>query len=271
MSERLKPLIQRSVLEIGEYDYHSRKEMEQLDRSLPTYIMSYQKSGEALLRIYGKEYKIKPGNAIFIPPNVVHDHIKTSKEDAVFLWWHFNFRTSFNIDVLSLLKLPVVVHMKNIQDFEEKFINYLDEIKNEKSIADIIFKNAKAMEVLACILDSFLQSEKTKIASDVSPVFFDILDDISMEPRADMSLSKLGARYHMNPTYISNKFKDYFGISPIYLLRQILIEKAKEYLISSSMSISEIGEELGFSEHAVFTRFFTEKCGVSPSCFRSTF
>ena len=92
----------------------------------------------------------------------------------------------------------------------------------------------------------------------------DIFDDISQRPTAGMNLKTLAEKYHMNPTYISNKFKEYFGISPIFLQRNMLFEKAKDYLLSSAMNINEISEELGFSEHAVFTRFFTEKAGISP-------
>ena len=42
------------------------------------------------------------------------------------------------------------------------------------------------------------------------------------------------------------------------------------YLVSSGMSIGEIADELHFSDHAVFTRFFTEKAGISPKKYRNT-
>lgn len=54
MSDRLKPLIQRAVLDIVEYDYQTRTEMVQLDRRMPFCVMSYLKRGEALLRIRAK-------------------------------------------------------------------------------------------------------------------------------------------------------------------------------------------------------------------------
>ncbi len=271
MDERLNPIIQRSVLEIINYGYHIRTEMEQLNRKMPFYVMSYLKSGEALLRIFGKDYLIKAGDAILIPPNVVHDHIKTSKEDAIFLWWHFNFRPTWNIDVLALFRFPVLVYMKNAVDFEKKFIEYLDAIKNEKTISDIIFRNAKALEVLASIMDSFVQSEKTKVTPEVPAVFLNILNEVSNAQTSSLSLSVLSEKYHMNPTYISNKFKEYFGISPIFLHREMLVDKAKEYLRSSTRNVNEISEELGFTEHAIFTRFFTDKVGVSPTKFRNDY
>lgn len=269
MSEWLKPLIQRAFLEIVDYDYQIRTEMTQLGRKLPCCVMSYLKKGEAVLRVQGKEYHCKAGDAIFLPPYVEHDHIKTSREEAVFLWWHFNFRTAYNVDVLNLLKLPYQVHMENYAEFEKKFFCYMKAIENEKTIADMIYKNAKALEVLSCVFDSFLHSQKTQMAPGIPSVFINIFNDISGKPRADMTLKELGEKYHMNPTYISNKFKEYFGISPIVLLRNMLFESAKDYLISSPKSINEIACDLQFSDHAVFTRFFTERAGISPKKYRN--
>lgn len=47
--------------------------------------MSYLKKGEALLRVDCAEYYCTAGDAIFVPPHVVHDHIKTSRQEAEFL------------------------------------------------------------------------------------------------------------------------------------------------------------------------------------------
>lgn len=182
MGEWLKPLIQRAYLEIVEYDYQIRTEMIQMNRELPYCVMSYLKRGEALLRVQGQEYYCKKGDAIFLPHHVMHDHIKTSKEEAVFLWWHFNFRTAYNMDVLSLLKLPYRVRMENSADFENRFFEYMEAIRNEKTIADMIYKNAKALEVLASLFDSFLHSEKTQMAPDIPGNFIEIFNDISGEP-----------------------------------------------------------------------------------------
>lgn len=146
MSERLRPLIQRAVLDIVEYDYQTRTEMVQLNRQMPFCVMSYLKRGEALLRIQDREYCCRDGDAIFVPPNVIHDHVKMSREESEFLWWHFNFRTAYNIDVLSLLKLPYKVHMENSSEFEQKFFGYMEAIQNEKTIADMIYKKQERLK-----------------------------------------------------------------------------------------------------------------------------
>ena len=174
------------------------------------------------------------------------------------------------MDILSLLKLPYRVHIKNHEVFEKLFFDYLEAIQNEKTIADMVYKNAKALEILACLFDGFMNSKRAEIAPNIPKNFINIFNDISGQPRADMTLKKLGEKYHMNPTYISNKFKEYFGVSPIVLQRDMLFEVAKNYLVSSAMSINEIADELKFSDHAVFTRFFSERAGMSPKRYRHT-
>lgn len=270
MTVRLKPLIQRAVLDVHEFGYHTRTELNHLARTKPFYIMSYLKEGEALLRIDGKEYFTKAGSVVLIPPFVEHDHIKITNEESTFLWWHFNFVTPWNIDILRFLNLPVVTYIENSERFEKTFIEYLEAIDQSDTLPDFIYKNAKGLEVLASLFENVMSSEYTSLRNDIPDVFFDVMDDILTEPTASKSLTAIAAKYHMNPSYLSSRFKEYFGISPIFLHRELLAERAKELLITSSLNIGEIAEKLGFSDVAVFTRFFSERTGISPSKYRNT-
>jgi AraC family transcriptional activator of pobA len=48
-----------------------------------------------------------------------------------------------------------------------------------------------------------------------------------------------------------------------------LVEKAKELLLGSQASVSEIAYSLGFEHLSHFTRFFKNKTGHTPRNFRS--
>ena len=90
-----------------------------------------------------------------MPPNIKHDHVKTSKEETEFLWWHFNFRTAYNIDVLSFVKLPYKVHMENSSEFEQKFLTIWKPYRMKRRSTDMIYKNAKALEFWHVSLTAF--------------------------------------------------------------------------------------------------------------------
>jgi AraC-like DNA-binding protein len=60
---------------------------------------------------------------------------------------------------------------------------------------------------------------------------------------------------------ISNK-----SISDIIETRKLI--EARQLLIDTDKSVSEIGFELGYSEKSYFTRVFHAKTGLTPSRFR---
>jgi AraC family transcriptional activator of pobA len=57
--------------------------------------------------------------------------------------------------------------------------------------------------------------------------------------------------------------------SPMQLVHARILLEAKRQLLYTSMTVSEIAYGLGFDDPAYFTRFFSQRTGVSPRAFRS--
>ena len=53
------------------------------------------------------------------------------------------------------------------------------------------------------------------------------------------------------------------------LIHDRLVQEARRLLRFSAIPVSEIGYQLGFTDPAYFSRFFTRHAGVPPSEFRS--
>jgi mannose-6-phosphate isomerase-like protein (cupin superfamily) len=70
-----------------------------------------------------------------------------------------------------------------------------------------------------------------------------------------------------DPTYDSlrHRFQKCFGVSPRGLLVRLRMDRAKELLRTSNLSIKEIAQELGYSQQHEFTRAFSRFAGKSPS------
>jgi len=58
------------------------------------------------------------------------------------------------------------------------------------------------------------------------------------------------------------------GGPPTHIVHERLVLEAKRTLLYTSLSIAETAYELGFSDPAYFSRFFSERVGVSPAEFR---
>ena len=76
---------------------------------------------------------------------------------------------------------------------------------------------------------------------------------------------------HLSPSYLGSLLKSLTGQSTQQHIHDKLIEKAKERLSASELSISEIAYELGFEHHQSFSKFFKAKTKHSPLEFRKSF
>ena len=63
-------------------------------------------------------------------------------------------------------------------------------------------------------------------------------------------------------------FKNYTGLSPGQYYLQLKIEKAKNLLISSDLSVKQISNELNFESNFYFSKIFKEKTGLRPTEYR---
>lgn len=87
------------------------------------------------------------------------------------------------------------------------------------------------------------------------------MDDISVEGLAD--------QFQISPNYFSRIFRQTFHISCKEYITTIRVEKAKEYLASSIMTVSDIGNMVGYSDPNYFTKVFRKKVGMTPKEYRN--
>lgn len=76
---------------------------------------------------------------------------------------------------------------------------------------------------------------------------------------------------HLSPNYLSDMLRVQTGQTTQQHIQNRLIEKAKELLSSTSMSVSEIAYQLGFEHSQSFHRLFKNRTSVSPLEFRQSF
>ncbi|MDO7744354.1 MAG: helix-turn-helix domain-containing protein, partial [Pedobacter sp.] len=71
--------------------------------------------------------------------------------------------------------------------------------------------------------------------------------------------------------YLSRLLKELTGFSTAQHIQNKIIEKAKERLSTSDLSVSEIAYELGFEHSQSFSKMFKLNTNLSPLEFRSSF
>ena len=81
----------------------------------------------------------------------------------------------------------------------------------------------------------------------------------------------LADNLHLSPSYLSDMLRALTGQNAQQHIHDKLIEKAKEKLSTTTLSVSEIAYTLGFEHPQSFSKLFKTKTNFSPLGFRQTF
>lgn len=267
-------LISNAKLEIYEFSVDRRETYTVENRYFPFYVMSYIKEGGASAILDGKLYDTPAGHLILIPSYTRHSHfIPEGRGPTTFLWWHFNIAVG-GLDLMKLIQLPITLQIENSRTFEDMFYSYMEFDTQMPSLPSIIYRRAKEYEIMAFLFENILQHSDNQSArmDDIPEVFFNMMTDIIEHPERNASLEELSNRYYLNATYISNRFKKLFGITPIRLHNQVVINHAKTVLRENeSCSVGDLAQRMGFRDVSNFTHFFTVREGCSPTDYRRKF
>lgn len=274
MFDRWRWIINNAVLNVVSSDIHVHgDDFHTFNRLYPFHVMSYIKEGYAEATVGDNLYPHKSGQLLLIPPQVRHDHyIPNSGVKTTFLWWHFTLTIGGAVDILRFLNPSAVIDVSNAIGFETAFTQYMVLERHSTSVPSIIMKRAKGLEVIAYLMESLLENhqDQSRVLSRIPDTFFEIFKRIVDKPEEQISLSDMSKQYFMNATYISNRFKELFGITPIKLKHDLLTERAKGLILSNNYPLSEIARELGFPNQSSFCRFFTTNAGLPPGRYRQS-
>lgn len=112
--------------------------------------------------------------------------------------------------------------------------------------------------------------DATKSARDDIDIMILNLDTfIKNHIMQEITLDMLADEVHFNKTYFVKRFKDIWGVTPMKYVNNIRLARAREKLLFSSQSISEIALKTGFRSAHYFSRKFKEYYGTSPQNYRT--
>ena len=84
----------------------------------------------------------------------------------------------------------------------------------------------------------------------------------------DVSLNELAAVAGTSRTIFIKRFKETFGQTPHQHVMKVRIQRAQQLLSTSSVPMSQISFECGFSDQAHFSARFRHATGLTPSAYR---
>jgi two-component system, response regulator YesN len=84
----------------------------------------------------------------------------------------------------------------------------------------------------------------------------------------DLSIETTAQHLGISSSYFCALFKNHFGITFVEHVTRQRVESAKQLLDSTEISITRIGQSLGYQERRYFTKVFQKYTGMTPSEYR---
>jgi AraC-like DNA-binding protein len=134
------------------------------------------------------------------------------------------------------------------------------------------------LEVLLAYGDRFYQRQfitrkmaNHQILDKLNDLLDEYFDSDKMGQDALPTVTFVAGQLNVSPHYLSGLLRSLTGLNTQQHIHLKLIDKAKELLSTTSMTVSEISYALGFEQIQSFSKLFKTKTNVSPIEFRQSF
>lgn len=115
---------------------------------------------------------------------------------------------------------------------------------------------------------SLTETYNEKLVSQVKALLLQYRDELSLNDRPGKLSAFITGGMQMSFSHISRIFSQLEGITIEKYLLLLRMERAKELLIQTELSASEIGDRLGYSSPQSFTTQFGKETGKTPGGYR---
>ncbi|MBL4676344.1 MAG: helix-turn-helix transcriptional regulator [Mucilaginibacter sp.] len=255
---------------------------------LSFYKISYRTQLSGKVR-YGQDYyDFDEGGLLFAAPNQVIGSNEPEMESQCslytllihpdFLWGQplakkikqygfFSYTANETLHLSEKEKETIINIFKNIKDELESRIDDFSQ--------DVIFSQ---IELLLNYANRFYKRQfitRQAVNNTLLQKLEEILDDHFNNERTLSdglpSVQHLADQLNLSPSYLSDMLRSLTGQNAQQHIHNKLIEKAKEKLTTTNLSVSEVAYALGFEHPLSFSKLFKTKTNLSPVEFRQTF
>lgn len=244
------------------------------DHNIQVTKIFYILKGSGHLIVEGEHYFLESGNFYIVPEGHLHSFYITDDNIIEKYWFHVNVKTD-SADLFNILNVPVCVTAANTKKATEICKNLSDCIYrmqscNANQIPISLMLNEKStLAILIEYIFNCFEEDTQKSQQSLSKDFAVIINYIDRNLCTDIKIEKLAELVNMHPNYFVSKFKKIYSQTPHQMILNKKIEKAKELLVFTKLSISHIANYLGYNDIYYFSAQFKKITHLSPSKYRA--
>ena len=281
------PLI--SIIDYADLKFSEEEKGQKLSAIFDFYSVSVKRNLSGKLQYGQQYYDFDEGVMSFISPNQVFG-IEVLKEENVnqsgwilmihpdFLWntalaktikKYEYFDYSVN-EALFLSEKEEITINGIVENIKQEYLSNIDKFSQDIIISQI--------ETLLNYAERFYQRQfitrkigNHQILDRLEKLLSNYFNSVEISTKGLPTVQYISDNLNISSSYLLSLLKTLTGQTTQQHIHEKLIEKAKEKLSTTELSISEIAYELGFEHLQSFSKLFKSKTSLSPLEFRQSF
>ena len=208
--------------------------------------------GEGVFESEDLTFVLKEGTGVFFKAYTPHKYYRTTPlfKTAWFTFYgldelfdYYNIDKPFKFDVPEFLTFPYF-SFEELAGVDSSAISR--STKTYSLVADILSNHFSSKTTLSTLIDQYLENH-----------FYEAI-----------TLDFLAEHFNITKFSLCHRYNKEAGTTIIDKLTKIRIAKAKRYLQSTELSISEIGKMCGFESSSYFCKIFKKLTHATPAGYR---
>jgi AraC-like DNA-binding protein len=254
--------------------------------SLDFYKISFKTTFKGQIKYGQGYYDFEEGGLAFLKPKqIVFPPEETASYEGIALYFHPDFIRNyplgktihqygfFSYDVSEALFLSA----KEKEIIANLFVTIANELENniDGFSQDVLVSQ---IELLLNYSNRFYNRQfitRKAVNHDIVTALDKLLESYFEEEHSLKnglpSVKYISTALKLSQRYLSDMLSSLTGLNTQQYIQNAIIEKAKEKLSNTNLSVSEIAYELGFEHPQSFSKLFKTKTNVSPMEFRKSF
>lgn len=252
---------------------------------LNLYNISIKRSFKGVLKYGKKHYDFDNGTMSFIAPNQIIsvDNDDDRNSDGWSLLFHpdlirqYTLGSTIKTHGFFAYAVSEALHLSNeeeqtieaiVQNIKSEIIERVDNLSQDVMVAnlELLLNYSKRFYSRQFITRKMATNDLLTNFENTLDKYFTTHSDITLP-----TVEKLAKELNVSASYLSDMLRSVTGQNTQQHIHNKLIEKAKEILTTTNLTVSEIAYQLGFEYSQSFSKLFKSKTNTTPLAYRQSF
>jgi AraC-like DNA-binding protein len=234
------------------------------ERGCPEVIFIYCAGGKGWCEMAGQTHEVARNELLVVPAGAPHVYGAARKTPWTIHWFHaVGSNVPHYLERLGVTAEKPVISLGDDVQLFSLFEDVQEGLEHGFTLTHLIYAAHSLTHLMGLILrhkEEFWHGE-----TDVRERMAKSVEFMKGHLREPLTVATLAALVHLSRSHYTTVFRRITGYAPLNYLNHLRMQRAVQLLDTTSLSIKQISDQLGFSDQFYFSRSFRKMHEHSPS------